>query len=200
MSIGFIKVTRQSSAESTPRLFRVDSSSSSSSSSAGTKVTHAEIEARTRAFERHPELMKEYEDLVTRQEVITTEEFWESRKKLVLDKEEEERASGVIDLTSQHPSGLISSKDPLISVEAILDASFSLHDLEKDENGTYVISHRTVPKLYSLYPWLVQAFRDQVPHKKTREQFWHEFLAYVHTHKIDGADVVELKGLEGKKS
>ena len=203
---GFVK--RSAKDDVTPRVQRAASSSSSSSSSSAsasasasssassrrrsnhnhslTKITQSQVNERTQALARDPALNKQYEELVVKQNVITSEEFWESRQQLVDLTKEQHRAAG--NTNGDSGGG---------GVSAILDPSFSLFDLEKDSDGNYLINSRTVPKLYGLYPWLLQAFTDQVPHKKTREQFWKEFLSYVHTHSIDGTNVVELKGLEG---
>ena len=76
-----------------------------------------------------------------------------------------------------------------------MDLSFSLRDWEKDAQGNFIVNQRMVDKACRLYPWLLRAFRDQVPARKTAEAFWTEFLSYIQTHRTSG--VVELKGLEG---
>jgi hypothetical protein len=166
---------KKRSSDDTPKFSPSSSSSSSSTNNNLTKVTQSELKRREEMFQKHPELKKEHEELVEKKKIITNVEFWESRKKLLELKREQHLA--------EEPN------------ESIIDPSFSLRDLKKDEHGYYVLNQRVYLKLYSLYPWLKQAFQDQVPKSKTREQFWREFLSYISTNAVD--NVVELKGLEG---
>lgn len=219
ISSGFTRVSSTTDID-TPSVIRLDLDSEESISNKTKrkkKVTQQEIEARKKTLERHPELHQEYQDLVIGERaIITTEEFWHSRRNLVHMKGAERAAEGVdrIMFDGEGSSGsrstspmsfssasssdsmsstLIDTYIPRLTEEHVMDLTFSLRDWEKDKDGNYLINSRMISKACGLYPWLLKAFRDQVPSQKNAKEFWKEFLSYIQTH--DG--VVELKGLEG---